>query len=84
MKRNCKKSFELPAYSNRAPVATARFYQDELYTYPYVLVCFFHDRGCGYSDGTVDACVDNFYGSASVYFNDYESEEDLVTESMVC
>ncbi|CAM9883937.1 unnamed protein product [Scytosiphon promiscuus] len=53
---------------------------DELYTYPYVLMCFFHGRGCGYEDQTVDACVADSFENASVFFDGDFSEEDIITE----
>ncbi|CAM9809602.1 unnamed protein product [Ectocarpus sp. 4 AP-2014] len=44
---------------------------NDLYAYPYVLVCFFHGRGCGFADGTTDTCVASAFteGFATVDFN---------------
>ncbi|CAM9884006.1 unnamed protein product [Scytosiphon promiscuus] len=54
---------------------------DEMYTYPYVLVCFFDGKGCGYSDGSTDECVADGYEYAEVYINSDDPEDGIVTES---
>ncbi|CAM9379495.1 unnamed protein product, partial [Ectocarpus sp. 6 AP-2014] len=55
---------------------------NELYAYPYVMVCFFHGEGCGFEDGSTDTCVASalIEGFSMVYF-DGESFDDLVVET---
>ncbi|CAN0081141.1 unnamed protein product, partial [Ectocarpus sp. 12 AP-2014] len=55
---------------------------NDLYAYPYVLVCFFHGEGCGFADESTDTCAASalIEGYSTVYFDD-EPFDDLVVET---
>lgn len=71
---------KLILYPRRASAAHRR--QDDLYEFPYVLVCFFHTQGCGYADESTDTCVSDALQWSNVYLNG-DLRENIVTESMV-
>ncbi|CAM9678757.1 unnamed protein product, partial [Ectocarpus fasciculatus] len=59
---------------------------NDLYAYPYVEVCFFHEEGCGFADGSTDYCRQSalFEGFSTVYFGeDFDSFDDLVWSNCV-
>lgn len=57
--------------------------QNETYEFPYVLVCFFQNEGCGWEDGSFDVCLSTSLDWSTVIDHNDEYREDLVVESMV-
>ncbi|CAB1104022.1 unnamed protein product [Ectocarpus sp. CCAP 1310/34] len=64
-------------FDDRANPSTSLKITNDLFAYPYVLVCFYHGQGCGFTDTSVDTCVSTaLTESTTVYFKD-DSYGDL-------
>ncbi|CAN0024831.1 unnamed protein product [Ectocarpus sp. 12 AP-2014] len=70
-------------FNDLANPSTSLKITNDLYAYPYVLVCFFDEYGCGFQDEEVDVCMST--ASAEVLFNG-EIYDDLgeYTDSNNC
>ncbi|CAM9747341.1 unnamed protein product [Ectocarpus sp. 8 AP-2014] len=70
-------------FDDLANPSTSLKITNDLYAYPYVLVCFFHGDGCGFEDESVDTCVATALSESTyVGFNgEYYDDLGAVTES---
>eukprot|EP00752_Nemacystus_decipiens_P010766 g9579.t4 len=51
---------------------------DETYEFPYVLVCFFQSEGCGWADGSMEACVDTALELSTVLDHEGDERKDVI------
>ncbi|CAN0431861.1 unnamed protein product, partial [Ectocarpus sp. 12 AP-2014] len=73
-------------FDDLANPSTSLKITNDLYAYPYVLVCFFHGEGCGFQDESVDMCMSTALSeSTTVYFNgEYYEDVGAYTDSNNC